>query len=437
LTRRLAVLALALAALPVLNVPSAPAAGTLNSTCTPPGAGFVIVSAGKGAQTFVAGSSGKLLTADILQLARAASPTDPPVLVEVFGADVSGTPVAPALASTTIAGASINDDNFFHGYTANFDPLTAAYLSEGATYAVAVSTTDSVQNSWSFGNEDPCADVGLYAGFPPPPFAPLGDGYDAGLRTYLGPSNDDFARAIALNDHEALVAGTTAGGTRELGEPDHYTIGPEGDPELWTGEHTVWYRWTAPHSGPAEIDTCTSTIDSILAVYTGSALNALTRVTDNNNDIACAGGNVFGSMLSFTAVGGTQYLIAVGDAGGATQNTFTLDIAGSPPPPVTPPVKTGDPAPAIPGSTAVGPPETRILKARISGKLRRATFRFGSSAAGATFRCKLDRKPFVSCASPKTYRRLKPGRHSFQVQSLDPAGGLDATAATRRFRISG
>jgi hypothetical protein len=87
--------------------------------------------------------------------------------------------------------------------------------------------------------------------------------------------------------------------------------------------------------------------------------------------------------------------------------------------------------------TVAIPPDTRILKARIKGKRRRATFRFASTEQGSTFLCRLDKKPFKTCASPKTYRGLKPGKHTFQVEAVDPTGNLDSTAADRGFRIPG
>jgi glucose/arabinose dehydrogenase len=44
-----------------------------------------------------------------------------------------------------------------------------------------------------------------------------------------------------------------------------------------------------------------------------------------------------------------------------------------------------------------------------------ARFTFSASAAGATFSCKLDGKPKAACRSPKTYKKLKPGVHTFKV----------------------
>jgi hypothetical protein len=121
--------------------------------------------------------------------------------------------------------------------------------------------------------------------------------------------------------HPRRDNGTTLAATRETGEPDHYVTNPP-DSDLWVGDHSVWYSWTAPFSGPVEINTCTANIDSILAVYTGSSLGALSRVVDNNN--ACPSG--WGSKVTFNATNGTTYRIAVGDAGGLRENTFTLRL---------------------------------------------------------------------------------------------------------------
>ena len=45
---------------------------------------------------------------------------------------------------------------------------------------------------------------------------------------------------------------------------------------------SVWWEWTAPNDGVFQIDTIGSDFDTVLAIYTGDALNALTRATDND-----------------------------------------------------------------------------------------------------------------------------------------------------------
>lgn len=83
-------------------------------------------------------------------------------------------------------------------------------------------------------------------------------------------------------------------------------------------------------------------------------------------------------------------------------------------------------------------PETTIVKGpKARSHKRTAKFKFVSSEPGSTFKCKLDKKPFKPCRSPKKYKRLKPGKHVFQVKAIDAAGNADKTPAKRRFRVLG
>lgn len=65
---------------------------------------------------------------------------------------------------------------------------------------------------------------------------------------------------------------------------------------------------------------------------------------------------------------------------------------------------------------------------------RTPTFRFTASDDGASFECKLDRRPYRSCRSPFTARPLKAGRHRFLVRARS-GGEVDSTPASWRFRI--
>lgn len=91
-----------------------------------------------------------------------------------------------------------------------------------------------------------------------------------------------------------------------------------------------------------------------------------------------------------------------------------------------------------PGGSDRTPPQTKILKGP-KGKVGSTTvkFKFASGEKGSTFRCKLDRKPYRVCKSPKTYRNLKPGKHVFKVRAVDRAGNIDPTAAKRKFTVLG
>ena len=108
------------------------------------------------------------------------------------------------------------------------------------------------------------------------------------------PANDNFAFAQVLTGTSALAWANTASATKESGEPNH-----GGN----AGGASVWYRWTAPQSGLFSLDTTGSAFDTLLAVYTGSAVSHLSLVASNT---APADG-----PLSFQATQGVTYQIAV------------------------------------------------------------------------------------------------------------------------------
>jgi hypothetical protein len=70
-------------------------------------------------------------------------------------------------------------------------------------------------------------------------------------------------------------------------------------------------------------------------------------------------------------------------------------------------------------------PVTKITKGpKGKAKTRTATFKFRSDEPGSTFECKLDQGKWRRCSSPKTYRKLKPGKHVFRVRGSDRAGSV-------------
>jgi len=83
------------------------------------------------------------------------------------------------------------------------------------------------------------------------------------------------------------------------------------------------------------------------------------------------------------------------------------------------------------------PVQTKIL-AGPKGQTHATTvaFRFSSSGAQSSFECKLDHGPFEPCRSPKTYGKLRPGKHVFKVRAVN-AGLVDSTPAKRKFKILG
>lgn len=131
------------------------------------------------------------------------------------------------------------------------------------------------------------------------------------------PANDDFAHATVLEGDSATVADSTFGASKEAGEPNH-----AGDP----GGASLWYRWTAPRSGWVVLDACNSDFKMTLAVYTGTAVNALTPVVSGASGQYC----YEGASLRFDTKAGATYRIAADGfaAGGEVpEGFFSLRLA--------------------------------------------------------------------------------------------------------------
>ena len=63
-----------------------------------------------------------------------------------------------------------------------------------------------------------------------------------------------------------------------------------------------------------------------------------------------------------------------------------------------------------------------------------AKFRFSSSVGGSKFQCNLDETKWRACESPRKYRRLKQGAHTFAVRARK-GDAVDETPATRAFTV--
>ncbi len=143
------------------------------------------------------------------------------------------------------------------------------------------------------------------------------------ITIFVKPANDDFANAQLLQGDSGTVMGNNLEATAEFNEPSH--AGSFG----WGGA-SVWFRWTSPYTGTATLDTLGSSFDTVLAVYTGSAVNSLTAVPNGKNDDASA--VVKQSLVAFQAVAGTVYRIAVTGYGGTGEIALHHSILPPDPP---------------------------------------------------------------------------------------------------------
>ena len=144
----------------------------------------------------------------------------------------------------------------------------------------------------------------------------------AGASPAAAPDNDNFSAAASLRAATGTVFGTNVDATVEAGEPAH-----TGN----AGGASAWYRWVAPYTGVATFDTFGSGFDTLLAVYTGSSVNALTPVASNDDAL----GFKWTSQAGFPVTAGTAYYVAVDGyndgTNGPARGTFALnwDLAPS------------------------------------------------------------------------------------------------------------
>ncbi len=138
--------------------------------------------------------------------------------------------------------------------------------------------------------------------------------------TFQAPTNDMFANRILLTGSNIVTSGRNLGASAEVGEPSH--VG-------YAATNSVWWRWTAPVNGVVVVNTTGSDFDTLLAIYTGSTVDALALVASDDQ----SGGNNT-SALTFNATGGVTYQIAVdGYAGAAGNIALTLlEFPGGSPP---------------------------------------------------------------------------------------------------------
>jgi len=125
-------------------------------------------------------------------------------------------------------------------------------------------------------------------------------------------TNDTFAGRIVLHGIYLVVTGYNAGAIPQAGAPN---VGNGSTGKL------AWWTWTAPISGWTSIDLSGSDFAFPVAVFTGSSLKRLNLVATNTG------------AVTFHAVAGQNYQIAVGDAAsqtGAIAMTLQAPIVEAP-----------------------------------------------------------------------------------------------------------
>lgn len=134
-------------------------------------------------------------------------------------------------------------------------------------------------------------------------------------------ANDAFSTATNLGSGSRIfVTGDNTGASAQAGEPQHHA-------ESDAASGSVWFTWTPAVSGDYIIDTVGSQFDTVLAVYSGTAVNSLTPLA-SDDDSGDTGPNE--SLLMLTATAGVTYRIAVDGYGSGDRGRLVLNITPRP-----------------------------------------------------------------------------------------------------------
>ena len=181
----------------------------------------------------------------------------------------------------------------------------------------------------------------LHASPTGPTPAPVNDRFDAPIR-------------LSLTGTTPLV-GTNRGATKQTGEPSH--AGNSGGP-------SVWWHFTPSSDGTVTLSTRGSSFDTVLALYRGTSVTALTPVAGNDD----GADGVTWSRVSAAVHAGVTYRVAV-DGYQAASGSTALGVVWAPQPPPPPPPANN----AFASATTLSPTGT----AAVSGSNVRATVEVG------------------------------------------------------------
>lgn len=141
------------------------------------------------------------------------------------------------------------------------------------------------------------------------------------------PSNDLFANALKVRGEGGVLPGNNRYATPSLeqGEPRHAGVA--------SAVSSLWWSWTPTANSRALVDTGGSRFNTLLAVYTGSAVSNLTEVSS-----AASAPQSRQGFVQFDARKGETYRIAVASSSTNNAGQINLRIAPDGVPDLTPPL---------------------------------------------------------------------------------------------------
>ena len=228
----------------------------------------------------------------------------------VGGASVWYSWTAPATGQATFSTAG-----------SGFNTLLGIYTGSSVSGLTQVAANDDASSSTTTSQVSFAATSGVTYRIAVDGFGGATDGIALAWQMVLpppAPANDNFSASQILTGSSGSVSGTNVSATKETGEPNH-----AGN----AGGTSVWYRWTAPSNGQATFSTAGSGFNTVLAVYTGSIVSALTPVASNDD----ASSTTTTSQISLAVTGGITYIVAVDGFNGASDGiTLAWSLAAAP-----------------------------------------------------------------------------------------------------------
>jgi subtilisin family serine protease len=133
--------------------------------------------------------------------------------------------------------------------------------------------------------------------------------FETSATNILNTNNDFFAYARVLSGASGRITDSNSSATRETNEP--FTFG--------STAFTKWYAYTPASSGTVAINTVGSVFDTVLGVFTGSAVSSLSLVKQDDDS-----GGSRTSSLSVSVSSGITYFIQVGSYFSFSSGAITL-----------------------------------------------------------------------------------------------------------------
>lgn len=239
------------------------------------------------------------------------------------------------------------------------------------------------------------------------------------------PPNDDFENATEIAGQVYEEPGgdrTYFGNARGF----NWTATIEhGEPQETTSGASVWYSMTAPEEATYSFSApcCQAAFQLARDIYRGDAVDELTPVAVGEAfpKVHLAAGETVRIRVAGPIEEGSELLPVA---------NFDFNVNAILPRPV---IETFNPFEVVPRPPDTLAPETRIDKRYLA--VGKARFWFAANET-ASFLCRLDKGEFKLCSSPRFYKRLKAGKHTFKVKAVDTAGNADTTPAVARFKTT-